>query len=390
MTSFLCFSHNVIVSISSLSLCCHVCRVSWCFSDQPTLYTVQGFLVFGFLSPTHSLYCASVSWVSCVSQPHPPLYCLCFWGLLCFSALCVSGLLCFLYFSALYTVCVSGVSCVSQPFIQSVYRGFLCFLCFSAPPTVYTVCVSGVSCVSCVSQPFIQSVFLGFLVFLVFLSPLYSLCFWGFLCFLCFSALYTVCVSGFLVFLVFLSPTHRLYDLCFWGFLCFLCFSAPPTVYTSGFLGFLVFLVFPTVYTVWVSGVSCVSCFLCFSAPPTVYTVCVSGVSCVSCVSQPHPPCYATHENYVIDSDQSNELLETLLRDCRARARLFTISFPDLLQSENGKYWKTTCCKLWDCTELAACSAEDCSAGESPTYLQQRSQGGNAIWGRSFQVFNQV
>ena len=171
-----------------------------CFSDQPTLYTVQGFLVFGFLSPTHSLYCASVSWVSCVSQPHPPLYCLCFWGLLCFSALCVSGLLSFLHFSALYTVCVSGVSCVScvsQPFIQSVYRGFLCFLCFSAPPTVYTVWVSGVSCVSCVSQPhppFIRSGFLGFLVFLMFLSPthrLYGLGFWGFLCF---SALYTVCV----------------------------------------------------------------------------------------------------------------------------------------------------------------------------------------------------
>ena len=86
-----------------------LCRGFLCldFSAPPTLYTVQVFL--GFL------------------QPHPPLYCLCFWGLLCFSALCVSGLLCFLHFSALYTVCVSGVSCVScvsQPFIQSVYRGF--------------------------------------------------------------------------------------------------------------------------------------------------------------------------------------------------------------------------------------------------------------------------
>ena len=163
----------------------------------PTLYTVQGFLVFGFLSPTHSLYCASVSWVSCVSQPHPPLYCLCFWGLLCFSALCVSGLLCFLHFSALYTVCVSGVSCVScvsQPFIQSVYRGFLCFLCFSAPPTVYMICVSGVSCVSCVSQPH---------------PPFTRLGFWGFLCFLCFPPFIRSVFLGFLVFLAFLSPTHH-------------------------------------------------------------------------------------------------------------------------------------------------------------------------------------
>ena len=215
MTSFLCFSHNVIVSISSLSLCCHVCRVSCVsqtnppsilcrgflcldFSAPPTLYTVQVFLGFlVFLSPTH-LYTV------CVSE--------------CFSALCVSGLLCFLHFSALYTVCVSGVSCVScvsQPFIQSVFRGFLCFLCFSAPPTVYTVCVSGVSCVSCVSQPFIQSVYRGFLCFLCFSAPptVYTVWVSGVSCVSCVSQPHPPFIRsvflGFLVFLAFLSPTHH-------------------------------------------------------------------------------------------------------------------------------------------------------------------------------------
>ena len=299
-----------------LSQSCHVCRVSCVsqtnppsilcrgflcldFSAPPTLYTVQVFLGFlVFLSPTH-LYTVCVSGVYCVSQP------------------------------SVYRVCC--VSCISQPFIQSVFLGFLVFLVFLSP--LYSLCI-GVSCVSCVSQPhppFIRSVFLGFLVFLVFLSPLYSLCI-GVSCVSCVSQPHPPFIwsvfLGFLVFLVFLSPTHRLYGLGFWGFLCFLCFSAPPTVYTSGFLGFLVFLVFlsPThrLYGLGFWGFLCFLCFLCFSAPPTVYTAYVSGVSCASCVSQPHPPCYATHENYVIDSDQSNELLETLLRDCSCVSRYFT------------------------------------------------------------------